>query len=93
MREIETKNELADKFFYGVEEDVDITTYWFGRVIGSPAPGWFLLQGMNIETGSAFDHCTLRSAKDMEDWKFFWRYDGVKEHIQKYGPKKVKLSA
>jgi hypothetical protein len=86
-----SENALQNKFFYGVEEDVDVTTYWFGRVIGSPAPGWFLLQGMDIETGSDFNHCTLRSVEDMQNWQFFCRYDDVRKHVETYGPKKVRL--
>ncbi len=85
------ENTLQNKFFYGVEEDGDITTYWFGRVMGTPAPGWFLLQGMDIETGSEFNHCTLRNIRDMQNWQFFWRYDNAKKHIALHGPKKFRL--
>ena len=77
-----SENILSEKYYCGVEETPDTTTYWTGIVLGSPAPGWFLIKHLNLEGVTKFDKCELRRTEDMVGWQFFWRREDATEYYK-----------
>lgn len=81
-------NVLTGHYFHGMTdrdsefqllEPSVVTTQ--GYVVGSPAPGWFLVQYFSWAMGEEI-HRALVSAEDMKLWRFYETAEEMRENYE-----------
>jgi hypothetical protein len=71
---------MIGKYFHSI---VDGIVFWQGKVIGNPAPGWYLVQLFDWIMGTK-NICRLVKLEDMKEWLFYPDSDSMK-YSYEYG--------
>jgi hypothetical protein len=88
-----SKNPLVGKYFHSLK---DGQVHWQGTVLGTPEPGWYLVQLFEWIMGEPSNQGLVRFT-DMAEWLFYENADQMKfsyEHgmAREGGPYQKRLS-